>query len=134
MTNDNPLNQRALNLAEALVGALSKQRQALAVSDWTALSEAVPQLQEAVYSISGFPGGIEGLREELSSLSAGERNQLEQWFAAAAVDRKTASELIKINLQRFNALKSFHAVSASDDTYGLDSLAPRPGLKVSTHV
>jgi hypothetical protein len=123
-----------VELIGQLVGALSKQRQALADSDWSALNAVIPQLQDVVFSISQYPGGIEGLRSELAGLSEDLKSSVSQTLEAAAVDRKASAELIKINLQRFNALKSIHAVSADEDTYGQDTLSPRPGLKLSTRV
>jgi hypothetical protein len=134
LTNSDVSADRPVELLGQLVGALSKQRQALAESDWSALNEVIPQLQDVVFSISQYPGGIEGLRAELAGLSEELRSGVNESLEAAAVDRKASAELIKINLQRFYALRSIHAVSASEDTYGQDSLSPRPGLKLSTRV
>lgn len=130
----NAESHEALSLVSKLVAAMAEQREALASSDWAALSAAVPQLQTVVWSISQFPGGVEGLRNELSNMSDDRRETLKATLQAAAVDRRTSAELIKINLQRFSALRSIYALSEADDVYGQHAASTRPGLKLSTRV
>lgn len=124
----------AIGLLGDLVKALSNQRQALVGSDWRSLAEVIPRLQDVVSAISNFPGGIEGVRGELSKVDPTTREELDGLLASASVDRKTATELIRINLQRYNALRSIHSLSDEQDTYGQDATSPRPGLKLSTRV
>lgn len=132
--NDNANQRTATSLLGDLTLALAKQRQALTMNDWKSLADVIPRLQDVVSAISHFPGGVNGVREALRSIEPEARRELDGLLEAAAVDRRASTELIKINLQRFYALKSIYAVSQFQDTYGQEASSPPPGMRVSTRV
>lgn len=110
---------------------MANQRASIEKGDWQQLNHVVPKLQEALLVISRFPGGLEGLRERLENLPDDQRQRINHLMEAASVDRRVAAELIKINLHRFSALKALHENTVSDETYGSEHRAIKPGSRLS---
>jgi len=131
---DVPVTEQDLVDFIVFVGTcMSSQRESIEKGNWQQLNEVVPKLQEALLVISRFPGGMEGLRDRLENLPETHRQQINQLMESAAVDRRVAAELIKINLHRLSALKVLHENSLSDETYGSENSGiSRPGSRVST--
>lgn len=131
---DVPVTEEDLVEFIVFVGScMASQRESIEKGNWQQLNEVIPKLQEALLVISRFPGGMDGLRDRLENLPEIHRESINQLMETAAVDRRVAAELIKINLHRLSALKVLHENSLTDETYGSDNSGiSRPGSRVST--
>ncbi|NDD11199.1 MAG: hypothetical protein EB072_00790 [Betaproteobacteria bacterium] len=98
--------QAATEIIRVFASSLAVQRKAIADRNWDALAAVVPKLQEAMVRVKAFPGGAEGLKWSLSSLGQDHHLGINALLEEAASERLAAAELIRVNIQRLNAIKS----------------------------
>jgi hypothetical protein len=113
---------------------LALQREAIATKDWTALAEIIPNLQHAMSLVQNYPGGVSSLRADLSKLTSQGETQVADLLQDAAADRLAAAELIRININRLNALKALLEHGAVDHTETGQVNRGSPGSLLSRRV
>jgi len=114
----NDQSQRgALRLLFDFSEAISCQREALALRDWTKLQGSIQALQVAMSQIANFPGGAEGVRQQLLETEGKTKDAANQLIEKVMIERKSSAELIRLQLQRLQALKTITALEEDSATY-----------------
>jgi hypothetical protein len=123
-----------LEILQAFSTNLALQREAIAAKNWAALAEIVPHLQHAMSLVQSYPGGAASLRADLSELASQGKSQVADLLQGAAADRLAAAELIRININRLNALKALLEHGAMDQSETGQVNLGSPGSLISRRV
>lgn len=97
--------------------AISMQRDALARRDWVKLQQSIQALQQAMHQIASFPGGPEGMRSQLNASAGDTREAADLLIQKVVIDRRSSAELIRLQLQRLQALQLMTSLESDDGTY-----------------
>lgn len=124
----------ALEILQTFATNLAMQREAIAQRNWAGLAEIIPKLQHAMSLVQAFPGGSAGLRAELSVMAAQNDNRVSKLLEDASSDRLVAAELIRVNVNRLNALRSLFENGALDHTESGQFTTGSPGSLLSRRV
>jgi hypothetical protein len=120
MTADLPIEQHqgdAMRLLFDFSEAIAHQREALAKRDWAKLQQSIQALQQAMHQIASFPGGAEGVRHQLVASEGGAREIADRLIEKVAIERRSSAELIRLQLQRFQALQTMTSLDEESATY-----------------
>lgn len=131
-----PLNQTedALRLLFSFSEAIERQRRALAGRNWSDLNESIKELQLAMQAMASFPGGSDGVRRQLSTAEAKDRQRADELIEKVISERKSSSELIRLHLQRLNALQAMTSIDPEISTYGESGAKQGTATRLSTWV
>ena len=131
-----PLNQTgdALRLLFGFSEALARQREALVGRDWLALQQSIKALQLAMQNIAKFPGGSEGVRRQLIDIEGPDREMADRLIENVIAERRSSSELIRLHLQRVQALQAMTSLDSDVKTYGDSGAVKGTGARLSTWV
>lgn len=97
--------------------AISNQREALAKRDWVKLQHSIQSLQQAMQQIASFPGGAEGVRNQLVSSEGHARKVADRLIEKVMIERRSSAELIRLQLQRLQALQTMTSLDEESTTY-----------------
>jgi hypothetical protein len=71
----------------------------------------------ALKALENHPGGVEGLRQLIATLSEDEQTQLNTRLEQARADHQLNADLIRLAMQRNAALQAYAAQSSAGATY-----------------
>jgi hypothetical protein len=120
MTADLPIKQHqgdAMRLLFDFSEAIAHQREALAKRDWAKLQQSIHALQQAMHQIASFPGGAEGVRHQLVASEGEARETADRLIEKVAIERRSSAELIRLQLQRLQALHTMTSLDEETTTY-----------------
>jgi hypothetical protein len=120
MTTDLPIGQHegdAMRLLFDFSEAIAHQREALAKRDWVKLQRSIQALQHAMHQIASFPGGAEGVRHQLVASEGEAREAADRLIEKVAIERRSSAELIRLQLQRLQALQAMTSLDDDAGTY-----------------
>jgi len=113
-----PENQGdAMRLLFDFSEAISNQREALAKRDWVKLQHSIQSLQQAMQQIASFRGGAEGVRNQLVSSEGQARKVADRLIEKVMIERRSSAELIRLQLQRLQALQTMTSLDEESATY-----------------
>lgn len=95
------------------LGVLRDQRTAIASRDWASLERSLERLRHVMHRAASIPGGVAQLRGSIEALEGEEREQVRTLLEQIQAERQASSELIRLNLQRFQNLESIFALDRS---------------------
>ncbi|NBO81854.1 MAG: hypothetical protein EBU75_03245 [Betaproteobacteria bacterium] len=136
MTTTEPVERQGdpLSLLFDFSEAIAHQREALAKRDWLKLQNSIRTLQQAMHQIASFPGGAEGLRHQLLASDGQERQTADRLIEKVMVERRSSAELIRLQLQRFQALQAMTSLGEDAATYTETGGGQGRGSRLSTWV
>jgi len=114
--------------------AISQQREALASRDSAKLQLSIKGLQHAMHQIANFPGGAEGVRSQLVATEGQARVSADRLIEKVSVERRSSAELIRLQLQRLQALQAMTALQGETATYSESGAINSKGGRLSTWV
>ncbi len=109
--------QHAHNLVEQVAIAVAELRTTLENHALPGLETAILNSQMALKALENHPGGVEGLRQLIATLSEDEQAQLNARLEQARADHQLNSDLIRLAMQRNAALQAYAAQSSAGATY-----------------
>ena len=109
--------QHAHNLVEQVAIAVAELRTTLENHELPGLEAAILNSQMALKALENHPGGVEGLRQLIATLSEDEQTQLNARLEQARADHQLNSDLIRLAMQRNAALQAYAAQSSAGATY-----------------
>ena len=124
----------ALDILQIFATNLALQREAIDQRNWAGLAEVVPKLQHAMGLVQSYPGGPAGLRANLTSIASTSGSCIADLLERASSDRMAAAELIRVNVNRLNALKSLLEHGAFDNSESGQFTTGSPGVLLSKRV
>jgi len=104
-------------LREALA-VLRDQREAISSRDWVSLERALHRLRHLMSAKASIHGGVAQLRVAIEALEGDQREQARGLLEQIQAERQASSELIRLNLQRFQNLVAIFAVDRSTAAAG----------------
>jgi len=128
---DSPERSEAVSLVMSLAQLVADQRQSMENSDWDRLERVLAEMRAVMDAVLAARGGVPGLRQELSDLPSNERDRIDEVMREASVNRQVSTELIRLNLHRFNALRAMRAHADGVDGYDRDGRPLAHGLRIS---
>jgi hypothetical protein len=137
MTTDRlpqPTEDDAMRLLFDFSEAIAHQREALAKRDWGKLQVSIQSLQEAMQQIASFPGGAEGVRRQLAASEEAVRESADRLIEKVSIERRSSAELIRLQLQRLQALQTMTSLSEETATYTESGASGGQGNRLSTWV
>jgi hypothetical protein len=137
MTTDlltEPIQVDAIRLLFDFSEAVALQREALVGRDWTKLQQSIQSLQHAMQQISSFPGGAEGVREQLLASEGVVRERADQLIERVTIERRSSAELIRLQLQRLQALQTMTSFEEDAGLYSETGATKGRGGRLSTWV
>ncbi|NDA83107.1 MAG: hypothetical protein EBY01_08675 [Actinobacteria bacterium] len=136
MTTTEPTEQKgdAIGLLFDFSEAIAHQREALAKRDWPKLQHSIRALQQAMHQIASFPGGAEGVRSQLITSEGQARKTADRLIEKVMTERRSSAELIRLQLQRIQALQTMTALEADTATYTETGANKGRGGRLSTWV
>lgn len=109
--------QHAHNLVEQVAIAVAELRTTLENHALPGLETAILNSQMALKALENHPGGVEGLRQLIATLSEDEQAQLNARLEQARADHQLNADLIRLAMQRNAALQAYAAQSSAGATY-----------------
>ena len=109
--------QHAHNLVEQVAIAVAELRTTLENHALPGLETAILNSQMALKALENHPGGVEGLRQLIATLSEDEQAQLNARLEKARADHQLNADLIRLAMQRNAALQAYAAQSSAGATY-----------------
>ena len=104
-------------LVEEVAQAVHALRITLENHELPGLEEAILNSQMALKALEDHPGGVEGLRQLIATLSEDEQTQLNTRLEQARADHQLNADLIRLAMQRNAALQAYAAQSSAGATY-----------------
>jgi hypothetical protein len=95
---------------------LRDQREAISSRDWIFLERSLDRLRHVMSAKAAIHGGVAQLRVAIEVLEGDEREQARGLLEQIQAERQASSELIRLNLQRFQNLEAFFTVDRSATT------------------
>jgi hypothetical protein len=106
------------------LGILRDQREAISSRDWVSLERALGRLRHVMSAKAAIHGGVSRLRVAIEVLEGDEREQVRGLLEQIRAERQASSELIRLNLQRFQNLEAIFALDRSPTTDAPPKLGP----------
>jgi len=92
---------------------LRDQRTSIAARDWLGLERALDRLRDVMGKVASIPGGSQRLRISIEALDGSDRDGAQVLLEQIQAERQASSELIRLNLQRFQSLEAMFYLDAS---------------------
>jgi len=109
--------QNVQALVEQVAQAVMQLRVTLENHELPGLEAAIVNSQMALKGLEAHPGGVEGLRQLITTFPADAQKQLNDRLEEARSNHQLNSDLIRLAMQRNAALQAFAAQSSSGATY-----------------
>lgn len=104
-------------LIENMAGAVSTLRQVLEQERIDDYGRVIESAQQSLDAINNYPGGSEGLRDEIDCMAEEEKLRLRELIIKAAQDHNINGELIRLAAQKNAALQAVVAQQEDSATY-----------------
>jgi len=117
---------------EETLEVLRAQRAAIASRDWDSLAQSLDQLRTVMHRVASIAGGPAGLRSSIEVLDGEVRERARTSLEHIQAERQATSELIRLNLQRFQNLEAFLSTHDAGATAGESKSST--GRRLSTWV
>jgi len=92
---------------------LRDQRTSIAARDWVGLERALDRLRDVMGKVASIPGGSQRLRSSIEALDGSDRDGAQVLLEQIQAERQASSELIRLNLQRFQSLEAMFSLDAA---------------------
>ena len=109
--------QNVQALVEQVAQAVMQLRVTLENNELPGLEAAIVNSQMALKGLEAHPGGVEGLRQLITTFPADAQKQLNDRLEEARSNHQLNSDLIRLAMQRNAALQAFAAQSSAGATY-----------------
>ncbi|MBV5332803.1 MAG: hypothetical protein EBR17_02255 [Betaproteobacteria bacterium] len=109
--------QNVQALVEQVAQAVMQLRVTLENHELPGLEAAIVNSQMALKGLEAHPGGVEGLRQLITTFPADAQKQLNDRLEEARSNHQLNSDLIRLAMQRNAALQAFAAQSSAGATY-----------------
>ena len=107
----------AHTLVEQVANAVAELRTTLEKHELPGLETAILNSQMALKALEDHPGGVEGLRQLITTFSEAQQQELNSRLEQARTDHQLNSDLIRLAMQRNAALQAYAAQSSAGATY-----------------
>jgi hypothetical protein len=107
----------AHTLVDQVANAVAELRTTLEKHELSGLETAILNSQMALKALEDHPGGVEGLRQLITTLSEAQQQELNSRLEQARTDHQLNSDLIRLAMQRNAALQAYAAQSSAGATY-----------------